>query len=211
MVASIQYLHYLPEIKERLEKNGFRVFIGKRGKRTLYDGQILGCDFTTARKISSETDVFICLADGDFYAIGIELATRKPAYLLDGIEIRRPTKKLERILRQRFAAITIAQQSQKFGIIISSKPGQNRLKIALNIKSILEQKNKEVYIITMNDITNISLMAYNVDVFVSTACPRIAIDDYLSFEKPILTPNEIETAFNLKHWDDYELDEIWEV
>jgi len=43
----------------------------------------------------------------------------------------------------------------------------------------------------MNEITPEKLMNfYHVDAFVELACPRIAVDDYAKYEKPILTYRE---------------------
>jgi 2-(3-amino-3-carboxypropyl)histidine synthase len=47
-----------------------------------------------------------------------------------------------------------------------------------------------------------------VDAFVSTACPRIAIDDALRYKKPILTPVELEVSLGIRRWDDYVFDSI---
>jgi 2-(3-amino-3-carboxypropyl)histidine synthase len=49
-------------------------------------------------------------------------------------------------------------------------------------------------------------MAFQLDAFVSTACPRLAIDDYLRFRKPMLTPIELEVALGARKWDDYLFD-----
>ena len=47
-----------------------------------------------------------------------------------------------------------------------------------------------------------------IDCFVSTACPRIAIDDYMQYEIPIITPVELDVVLGLKKWEDYSFDEI---
>ena len=47
-----------------------------------------------------------------------------------------------------------------------------------------------------------------IDCFVSTACPRIAIDDYLQYKKPIITPVELEIVLNKRKWEDYILDSL---
>ena len=51
-------------------------------------------------------------------------------------------------------------------------------------------------------------MAYRVDAFVSTACPRLAMDDYSRYDKPVLTPIEAEVALGIREWDDYVFDAI---
>jgi 2-(3-amino-3-carboxypropyl)histidine synthase len=51
-------------------------------------------------------------------------------------------------------------------------------------------------------------MAFKVDAFVSTACPRIAIDDALRYKRPMLTPIELEVALGVRAWEDYAFDSI---
>ena len=60
----------------------------------------------------------------------------------------------------------------------------------------------------MNEISPQGLMAYRVDAFVSTACPRLAMDDYSRYDKPVLTPIEAEVALGIREWDDYVFDAI---
>jgi 2-(3-amino-3-carboxypropyl)histidine synthase len=48
----------------------------------------------------------------------------------------------------------------------------------------------------------------DLDAFVMTACPRIAIDDSIRYKKPLLTPQELEIVLELRDWEDYEMDEI---
>ena len=52
------------------------------------------------------------------------------------------------------------------------------------------------------------LLPFEADAYVSTACPRIAIDDYLKYTKPILTPIELEIVLGIKEWSDYTMDLI---
>jgi 2-(3-amino-3-carboxypropyl)histidine synthase len=45
--------------------------------------------------------------------------------------------------------------------------------------------------------------------FVVTACPRIAIDDSQMYKKPLITPQELEIVLNKRTWENYQLDEIF--
>lgn len=65
------------------------------------------------------------------------------------------------------------------------------------------------YLIILDEITPQNLMPFmDLDAFVVTACPRIAIDDSKMYEKPLLTPQELEIVLGLRDWEDYEMDEI---
>ena len=67
-------------------------------------------------------------------------------------EIRDISAFADRILRIRFARITKAREAEKWGIIVSSKEGQYRMKLAKEIKKILEDNKMEAYIIMADDI-----------------------------------------------------------
>jgi 2-(3-amino-3-carboxypropyl)histidine synthase len=55
----------------------------------------------------------------------------------------------------------------------------------------------------------VSLQGFTeIDCYVSTACPRIAIDDYLQYKKPIITPVEVEIVLGKRAWEEYVFDEI---
>ncbi len=68
----------------------------------------------------------------------------------------------------------------------------------------------EAYLIMIDNITPDALLHYmDLDAFVVTACPRIAIDDSQMYKKPpLITPQELEIALNKRKWENYQLDEI---
>ena len=73
----------------------------------------------------------------------------------------------------------------------------------------LDLKNKKSYIFALNHFNPSFLESFrNIDCFVSTACPRIAIDDYMQYKTPIITPIELDILLGLKKWGDYKFDEI---
>ncbi|WP_456444207.1 diphthamide synthesis protein, partial [Thermococcus sp.] len=45
--------------------------------------------------------------------------------------------------------------------------------------------------------------------YVVVACPRVPVDDYESWRKPVLTPREVEILLGLHN--EYEFDEILDV
>ena len=47
-----------------------------------------------------------------------------------------------------------------------------------------------------------------VDAYVNTACPRIAMDDSVRYDRPMLTIPEAEIVLGLRTWDDYVFDSI---
>ena len=124
-------------------------------------------------------------------------------------EIRKMDEYADRILRIRFARITKARSAKKWGILVSSKEGQYRMKLAKEIKKTLEDAGMEAYIILVDNVNPDVLLPYlELEAFVVSACPRIAIDDSQMYKKPLLTPQELEIVLNKREWENYQLDEI---
>lgn len=207
LITTIQHIKQLKEVVKFLEKNNLNIFIGKGSKRVKYNGQILGCDFSSAKNIAKKVDKFFFIGDGVFHAIGVSIATKKKVvcanpYTNEILEING-----DKILRKRFSLIEKAKNYKNFGIIIGEKIGQRRINLALKLKEISEEKNKNAYLISLNEI-NENIDYLRMDCFVSTACPRIAIDDALKFKKIVLTPIEFKIALGINKWEDYRFDEM---
>ena len=83
------------------------------------------------------------------------------------------------------------------------------MKLAKESKKSLEDNKMEAYIIMADNINPDILLPYmELDAFVVSACPRIAIDDSQMYKKPLLTPQELEIVLNKRQWENYQLDEI---
>lgn len=207
LVTTIQHLNVLDNIKEILIENGKEV-ITKEGAGTK-EGQVLGCNFSAIKDI--DADAFLFVGSGNFHSLGIKLFTEKPVFIADPYmnEVRNIDEFTDRILRIRFAKITKAKEAEKFGIIVSSKKGQFRLDLAKNLKNLLNKEGKEAFIIMLDNISPDLLLPYmNLDAYVVTACPRVAIDDANMYKKPLLTPKELEIVLDIRKWEDYKIDEI---
>ncbi len=215
IVTTAQHIHKLKEVEQILFANGFQPIIQKGTDRIAYCGQILGCNFSAAKSSFTNIDSYLYVGGGIFHPLGLLLATKKQVIIADPFENKVKKQELidikDKILRQRFAAITLAKDAESFGIIFCTKYGQQRRKIADNMKQLLKDNNKQSITLVFDFISPLSLQNYlDVDCFISTACPRIAIDDYSLYKKPIITPLELEIALGKKSFDDYCFDEIEE-
>ncbi|MCQ2972597.1 MAG: diphthamide biosynthesis enzyme Dph2 [archaeon] len=207
LVTTTQHLHLLNEIKDYLEGHGKEVVLGS--SKSTRKGQVLGCNFSSIKNLDAEVALFI--GSGSFHPLGIYLFTKTPVLALDPYngEIREMSEFADRILRIRFARITKAREAKKWGIIVSSKEGQYRMVLAKDIKKQIEDAGMEAYIILADNINPDILLPYmELNAFVVTACPRIAIDDSQMYKKPLLTPKELEIVLNKREWEKYQLDEI---
>ena len=207
LVTTTQHLHVLNEIKDYLEDNGKEVVLGS--SKSTRKGQVLGCNFSSIKNLDAE--IYLFIGSGSFHPLGIYLFTKSPVLALDPYngEIREMGDFADRILRIRFARITKAKEAKKWGIIVSSKEGQYRMNLAKAIKKELEDLKMEAYIIMVDNVNPDILLPYmDLEAFVVTACPRIAIDDSQMYKKPLITPQELEIVLNKREWEKYQLDEI---
>jgi 2-(3-amino-3-carboxypropyl)histidine synthase len=212
LVTTVQHINQLEPVKVWLEEHGKEVRIGTGDRRVKHPGQVLGCNVSAAQNIASMVDQYLYLGSGDFHPLAVSLDTGKPVLVLDPAmrEVRDMDALRDRILRQRHGAIARALDAQRFGIIVSSKIGQRRPALAKEILALLGRRGKSGCIIMLDNVSPDQLLAFDVDAFVSTACPRLAIDDYLRYRKPMLTPVELEVVLGLRDWEGYTFDSIGE-
>lgn len=206
LVTTTQHIHKLDEMISLIESKGYAVKLDN-GKGTS-KGQVLGCNFTSIKHL--DVDVIIYVGSGDFHALGVKLFTNKKVLLADPFigKSRDIEEFTDKIIRIRFARITKAKEAKSFGIIMSSKKGQLRFDLALKLKELIKQHGYEAQILNMDYISPDLLLPYDLDAYVMTACPRIAIDDSAMYKKPVLTPDELEIVLGIREWDDYQMDEI---
>jgi 2-(3-amino-3-carboxypropyl)histidine synthase len=213
IVTTCQHIQLIDKIKKILIDNNFNPIVGKGDKRIELKGQILGCNFSAAKSIEDKVDCFLYIGSGNFHPLGLSLLSKKQVIVCDPYKKEVRDKELidlkDMILRQRYGAIARSKDAKVFGILVGTKLGQQRVDMAYDIKQKLDIKEKKSYILSLNHFNPIFLEGFrNIDCFVSTACPRIAIDDYMSYKIPILTPIELDILLGLKKWEDYEFDEI---
>ena len=209
LVANAQYVHRLLECASILEKEGFEWKIGRGNDRIAHDGQLLGCNYTSGLSIADEVDSYLYIGSGNFHPLGLALTTDKSVVAADPRQkkVEEMERLKEKILRQRWGAIEIARDAEKFGILISRKIGQRRVQLAKKLEEIIKAKGKKGYLLELDEFDP-SYLNFGMDCYVSTACPRIAIDDYLMYDKPIITPIELEILLGKRDWNDYEFDQI---
>ena len=184
IVTTVQFLGAMKTAKKYMESRGFAVWDG---------GKIMGCDATLAKKCEKMVDCYLFIGSGRFHPLGLQERVVKPVLFLD-IENRR----LENLMGERDKSeikrrlrIEKAKDMKNFGILISTKPGQIKIKLAMKIRRELKSAGKNAYMLVGDYFTAEKLLGMRIDVLVNTSCPRIR-DDYEQFNKIILNPEDIE-------------------
>ncbi len=213
LCTTAQHLHEIDKIKNFLEENNIKTVIEKGDSRIKSPGQILGCNFSSAKKIEEKIDVYLYIGSGVFHPLGLMLSTDKPVITVDPYSKQVKTDELgnikDTVLRQRYGAIANCKNAKSFAVVVCSKIGQERYILAKNLKEKIEKSGKKAYIVVLDFFSPFNLESFRgFDCFVSTGCPRIAVDDYMQYKKPVITPIELDVVLGLKKWDDYVFDEI---
>jgi 2-(3-amino-3-carboxypropyl)histidine synthase len=206
LASTVQYSHLLEKLSKYLEEHGITTYIGKGDGRIKYPGQILGCNYSSITNLSEfEVDSYLYVGTGRFHPLGIALAVDKPLFVFDphlGL-IYSFASHRERFLRKRHALIATAANAERFAVVICTKPGQNRTELARNLHEKLKNHNKTSVLTISNELDPNDFDYADYDIIVSTACPRIALDDYERYKKPVITPLELEIALDERAWEDY--------
>ncbi len=203
LVTTIQHVHQLDEAKTLLEQAGKTVFVGDAG-HVKYGGQVLGCDFSNATSVSDDVDAFVFVGGGRFHAIGLALATGKPTIVTDPYEqLAYPVHdQVRRVMMQRWANISEAKTAKSFGVLVSLKTGQMKLKEAIGIKQKLVEHGYTVTLLAIKEVSPNALIQFpTIDAFVNTACPRLSLDDAPNYDKPILSINETLVVLGELKWE----------
>ena len=193
-----QHIHQIEIARSFLQKKNLEVIVGKR-KGFMKDGQVLGCDFSTAFNIRKSVNAFAFLGQSVFHALGIALSTGKPTFMLDPYyrEVSDITPLAVKMSNKAILTLYKALDANNIGIIIGLKEGQTRLEKVQKIKDELEKHGKNISLIALHEITNERLtQLQNIDAFIQTACPRISIDGE-KFNKPILSIPQAEALIEI--------------
>jgi len=188
LFTTVQHLQSIERVREFLESKG-KIVLTAKGRVTC-EYQVLGCDAAGAVAVKGDVDSFLYIGSGRFHAIAIAFYTKKHVVAADPFsleveEIAPGIWEKERALRQ-----TKAMGAQSVGIVVSTKPGQTDWAAAGELAKRVSKAGKRPTVICMDNITPDLLLPYKVDAFIITACPRIVVDDWKSYKKPVLLPDE---------------------
>ena len=210
LLSSVQYYKEMEYVNGKLKELGYNVIVGNVDGRMKYPGQVLGCNFSAAHSIAAKVDAYLLVSTGLFHGIGAQLSTDKPVYILDlnNRSIRNIQPDIDKFLRKRYARIEPAIDAKKFAIVIDTKIGQYRKKLAYSIYNRVKGMGRDAIIVTADNINPVDFQNLMCDAVVFTGCPRVSIDDEDKFSMPVLTPIEFEQLFGFKSNNKYIMDEI---
>jgi len=174
LAYSIQYKDLALQVKKQLQDKGIQV------QKTQ---QVLGCS-----KISTKLPILL-ITSGKFHANNLYLQATE-IYLLYNNQIEKiPQQEINQLKNQRKGALVKFLSANNFGILVSTKPGQNNLEKAIKLKQTLQKRyknQKQVYIFLANNLDTTQFENFQIDSWINTACSGLTVDNHL-----IINSNEI--------------------
>ncbi|MDO8556659.1 MAG: diphthamide synthesis protein [Nanoarchaeota archaeon] len=162
LVASVQFLHRLPELQKHI-------------KGSVICGQILGCNFSIIDK-AGPVDAYLYLGSAHFHPIGLARHVKQPVYIANPItqEFNKlDEQEVKKYEQQQRGKLLKFLNAKHVGIIVSIKPHQGNIQRALKFQEELKGKKESTIFLCDNLDINQLENFQSIDYWVNTACPRI--------------------------------------
>lgn len=201
LVTTAQHVHLLDDMKSALSESGIQALTAK-GTRGCAEGQVLGCAFGAARIPGVSEILFV--GTGVFHPLGVQLSTGCRVVALDPFTGDVQVVSADRFLRRRHALIEKARAAERIGLLVSTKSGQERFRMARE----MALRAENAVIILMKEISPDELVNLGFPAYVNFACPRLSYDDQVRFPAPVITPQEFSILLGEREFSDYNIDEL---
>ncbi len=178
MAYSIQYKQLAEQLKNLLKK---------KGKKITNFQQVLGCS-----KINFREKNILLISSGEFHSFNL-YNQNKDVIIFDGTNIYNINKKqIKQYQQAKQASLNNYYHAKNIGILVSTKPGQQNLKKALDFRKnfIKTHKNKNSYIFLADNINTQEFENFPIQSWVNTACPGLALNKNIK-NKKIINLNQI--------------------
>ncbi|MCI4350987.1 MAG: diphthamide biosynthesis enzyme Dph2 [Thermoplasmata archaeon] len=207
LVASIQHLDLVSPLTAALEALGTTIRTAPGDRRLTYAAQALGCNYTTAEAVATDVDAFLFLGTGRFHPLGLAFAVDRPVYSLDPLRATlEPPLDRGALIRRRQLLVAGCRSARRWGILASTFVGQDRSPMARALQAKAIAHGHEAEILLFGRLDPSDLVGRDLDAYVCTACPRIALDDSDLYPKPMLTAPEFLMALGELPLEPYRFD-----
>lgn len=170
-------LFYSVQFEEQAKK--LKNFLSGKKEITSFS-QVLGCSFP---KLDKNTEAVLLVGSGKFHALSLAVNYTLPVFILQNnsvLEISR--EEIAKFQQKQKSHFMKYLNSDKIGILISTKPGQQNLKKAFEFSDKL---SKISYLYIGNEINSSEFENFpEIECWVNTACPRLDMNNFiLNFSK----------------------------
>jgi len=161
LAYTIQYKNLADFIKKQLKASKIKIEKFQ---------QVLGCS-----KINTKIPVLL-ISTGRFHTENLILQAPEVYILENNKIIKTSEEEIRRLKSRKKTALIKFLSAEKIGILVSTKPGQENLKKAVKLKEKLRKEGKKSYIFLSNNIDVNQFENFNIDSWLNTACPALALD-----------------------------------
>ena len=173
--TTVQYLDSLEPMRKQLSDSNIEVKL-IQPRHTRYEGQILGCSTRTIKGFEGD---FVFIGDGVFHPKALLLHNKGRVFAYDPkTDIQSQfTHEDSEVLRKKVkGAYAKFLMSPEVGILITTKPGQYKERIADKLVEKYPDKMFYFFIDNTHNFAGLKDFPF-VDCFVNTMCERIGYDD----------------------------------
>ncbi|XP_063987058.1 2-(3-amino-3-carboxypropyl)histidine synthase subunit 2 [Diachasmimorpha longicaudata] len=147
-------------------------------------------------KTEEYTAVFIGENNRTLASLAMSIPT-KTWYYMSGSEVTKFDAVSSPWVKRRRYLVEQLKDAKTVGIVVATLGIKNYLEALSSIKQILKKKKKKSYIFSIGKINPAKLANFpEIDAFIIIACPESDIFDSKDYFKPLLTPFEVDLAFN---------------
>jgi 2-(3-amino-3-carboxypropyl)histidine synthase len=193
LFTTIQYHNQMMSWKRALEQAGKEVFTF-RPKHSAVEGQLLGCG---VERWDVDADAFLFVGDGLFHPKALVIKNDLPVHCYDPKTEKHhllSDKEIETAKRKQAAALKRFYMSKRVGVLVTTKYGQQRVEMALQLQQRFPEKEFTFLLADTLDFSSLEDFPF-LECFVNTMCPRIGLDDTNKTETPVLDIGELGSAW----------------
>ncbi len=184
--VTVQHMHFLGDLEREARELGADPVTGSLDG---FRGLVVGCMYSSL----SGGEASVVVAGGVFHGLGAALWTGKPVWVADPFTGEAKRVDVKTAVARRLEAISRAIDARSFAVVVSSKPGQMRLRVAELVVEALRKRGREAWLVSLDEVTNEALVNLGAaEAYVNTACPRLAVDDPELFPGPVVNPGELK-------------------
>lgn len=180
LVTTAQHTNSLDTIKKYLKKYKKNVIVGKA--HHLEKGQILGCNIEAATSIQNKVHAFLYIGSGKFHPLQLALTINKPIFIFNPLTQQfgcLDEKEIKKAKTKKKTAKIKFLSAEKIGILVSIKPGQEKLEQALKLRAKLKKEGKHPYIFLFDNFDSNQLENWPDMAWINTACPGLSLEQPL--------------------------------
>lgn len=201
--VTAQWLDFTDIVQDFFRERGLTITLGSSRRRADNRCQVLGCEYSALERIKEKVDCLLIIGSV-FHGLGAALSTNLRTIAVEphSQRVEEMGQLRETVLRQRYASITRFQEAHRVGVIVSTKPGQRRPRLATHATSLLRRQGRAAFQVTADEVTESALAELGFDGYVNTACPRVSIEDGPLFTAPLLLPSELLISLGFLPWEE---------